>query len=58
MPPRQLSNSLLDNYGIGPSLGKGAHVHQVGSGKDIFSMVRVAAPFLCGQIKKSSHRHY
>jgi hypothetical protein len=31
--PGQLSNSLLDNFGIRPGLGEGAHVHQVGAGK-------------------------
>ncbi len=33
MPPRQLSNSLLDKFGIRPRLGKSAHVHQVGPRK-------------------------
>jgi hypothetical protein len=35
MPPGQLSNSLLDNCGIRPSLGKGAHIHQVGARKPL-----------------------
>jgi len=35
MPPRQLSNSLLDNFGIRPRLGKSTHVHQVGAGKPL-----------------------
>ncbi|MNC38261.1 hypothetical protein D3C75_868570 [compost metagenome] len=33
MAPGQLSNSLLDNFSVRPSLGKGSHVHQVGAGK-------------------------
>ena len=33
MAPGQLSNSLLDDYGIGPGFGEGAHVEQVGAGK-------------------------
>ena len=31
--PRQLSNSLLDDCGIGPGFGEGAHLEQVGAGK-------------------------
>ena len=31
--PRQLSNSLLDDCGIGPGIGEGAHVEQIGAGK-------------------------
>lgn len=35
MPLGQLSNRLLDNFGIRPGFGKGAHVHQVGAGKSL-----------------------
>jgi len=32
---KQFSNSLLDNFDIRPSLGEGAHVHQVDVGKPL-----------------------
>jgi hypothetical protein len=35
MPPWQLSNSLLDNFSIGPDSGKCAHVHQVDARKPL-----------------------
>ena len=31
----KLSNRLLDNFGIRPSLGKRSHIHQVGARKPL-----------------------
>jgi len=36
VPPGQLCNSLLHNWEVGPSLGKGAHVHEIGTGEPLY----------------------